>query len=51
MSDTQAKQQIAANLTALRRQLEEVAAKAKVDGRAVDRSKGIQGPVLVVRGK
>jgi hypothetical protein len=51
MSETQAKEQCPANLTALRRQLEKMAAKVYVDGRAVDRSKGIQGPVLVVRGK
>jgi hypothetical protein len=51
MSDTQVNQQVTANLTTLRRQLEEMAAKVNVDGRAVDRPKGVQGPTLVIRGK
>jgi hypothetical protein len=51
MSDTQVKEQCPANLTALRRQLEEMAAKVKVVKPAVDRPKGVQGPALVIRGK
>ena len=47
----QVKNQLPANVTALHRQLEEMAAKAKAAKPAVDRPKGVQGPVLVIRGK
>ena len=49
MSDTQPKQQVSANLTTLRRQLEEVAAKRRA-GKPLDR-KVEQGPALLIRGK
>ena len=51
MSETQAKEQCSANLTTLRHQLEEMAARTKAVKPAVDRPNVVQGPVLVIRGK
>jgi hypothetical protein len=54
MSDTPGKvqEERPANLTALHRQLEELAARTKPSSPlTADRWKDIQGPVLVVRGK
>jgi len=52
MSDTPSKEERPANLTALHRQLEELAARAKPKSpSAADRRKDFQGPVLVIRGK
>jgi hypothetical protein len=51
MSESQAKEQRPANLTALHRQLEEMAAKRRAAESALDRPKGVQGPALVIRGK
>jgi hypothetical protein len=54
MSDTSgnAQEERPANLTALHRQLEELAAETKPSTRSTaDRRKDIQGPILVIRGK
>ena len=51
MSETkpQAKDRLPANMTALHRQLEEMAARTKA--KPTDRRQEVQGPVLVIRGK
>ena len=46
-----AKDQLPANMTALNRQLEELAARTKACRSVTERRKEIQGPVLVIRGK
>jgi hypothetical protein len=54
MSDTPGKvqEERPANLTALHRQLDELAARTEPSSPSVaDRRKDIQGPVLVIRGK
>jgi hypothetical protein len=47
----QVKEQRSANVTALHDQLKEMAARAKTGDSTTDCRKGMQGPVLVIRGK
>jgi hypothetical protein len=47
----QSKQQRLANLEALHRQLEELAARSKRPGSEREQHQELQGPVLVIRGK
>jgi hypothetical protein len=47
----QVKNQLPANVTALHRQLEEMAARTKGSRSTTDRRQEVQGPVLVIRGK
>jgi hypothetical protein len=45
------KVQLPANMTALHRQLEEMAARSKRPTSAPNSQKNLQGPVLIIRGK